>query len=183
MAISTSFAVGDKEFHLRYQNKQQQDIRANGPEKFLPEGHKIKKFQSPMQILELIENMDVQIYLIEKGLEWEGSGAEKINFDAAADLRQDYLEQGEPDAGEKQEALLQLLIDALALNVHGASGKKLLEKGKMAQAKAAEKSHDQAVEEYARINEARILAQARAAKKLAAEAAGAGTTGIERSPE
>lgn len=184
MPISTSFAVGDKEFQLRYTNKQQQDIRANGPKKFLPEGHKIKKFQNPMQILDLMGDMDVQIYLIEKGLEWDGSGAKKIDFDQAADLRQEYLEQGEADAGEKQEALIELLADALALNVLGASAKKLQEKGKIAQAEAAEKSHEQKVEEYALINEGRILAQARAAKKLASEGlAGAGTTGSEKLPE
>ena len=180
MAVSTSFAVGDKEYHLRYQNKQQQDIRNNGPKRFLPEGVKIKKFQSPMQILDLMGDMDVQIYLIEKGLEWDGSGAKKIDFDQAADLRQEYLEQGEADAGEKQEALMELLADALALNVLGASAKKLQEKGKMAQEAEAAKSHETKVEEYARINEARILAQARTAKKLAEEGLGHGTTGTEK---
>jgi len=181
MAVSTSFAVGDKEYHLRYQNKQQQDIRNNGPKKFLPEGSKIKRFQSPMQILDLMGDMDVQIYLIEKGLEWEQSGFPKIDADKAADLRQEYLEQGEADAGEKQEALMELLADALALNVLGASAKKLQEKGKIAQEKEAEKSHETKVEEYALINEARILAQARAAKKLADEGlAGPGTNGTEK---
>ncbi len=180
MAVSTSFAVGDKEFQLRYTNKQQQDIRNNGPKRFLPEGHKVKRFQIPIQILDLMVDMDVQIYLIEKGLEWDGSGVQKIDFDQAADLRQEYLEQGEADAGEKQEALMELLADALALNVLGASAKKLQEKGKKAQEEAAEKSHEKKVEEYSLINEARILAQARAAKKLAEEGLGPGTTGPEK---
>jgi len=180
MAVSTPFAVGDKEYQIRYTNKQQQDIRNNGPKRFLPEGSKIKRFQSPMSILDYLGDMDVQSYLIEKGLEWEGSGFDKINFDKAADLRQEYLEQGEADAGEKQEALLQLLTDAMALNVHGASGKKLQEKGKKAQADAEEKSHEKKVEEYALINEARILAQARANAKLEAEGLGAGTIGTEK---
>ena len=179
MSVSTPFAIGTEEYHLRYTNKQMQDIRANGPKRFLPEDAKLKKFVSPMQILDLMGDMDVQTYLIEKGLEWDGSGIKKIDFDQAADLRQAYLEQGEADAGEKQEALMELLADALALNVLGASSKKLQEKGKKAQEEMAEKSHDQAVEEYARINEARILAQARAAKKLEAED-GAGKTGSER---
>jgi len=182
MSVSTPFTVGNEEYHLRYTNKQIQDIRTNGP-KFLPEGHKIKKFVSPMQILDILGDMDVQIYLIEKGLEWDGSGYEKINFDKAADLRQEYLEQGEADVGEKHEALAVLLTDALALNVLGASGKKLIEKGKAAQKEAEEKSHDQKVEEYALINEARILAQARAKAKLEAENPGPGTTGSEKLPE
>lgn len=183
MPVSTPFVIGDKEYHLRYTNRQQQDIRNNGPKRFLPEGSKIKRFQSPMQILDIMGDMDVQTYLIEKGLEWELSGYDKINFDKAADLRQEYLEQGEPDAGEKQEALMELLADALALNVLGASAKKLQEKGKIAQEAEAEKSHETKVEEYALINEARILAQARAAKKLANEGiAGPGTTGNEKPP-
>lgn len=183
MSVSTPFTVGNEEYHLRYTNKQIQDIRSNGPKKFLPEGSKIKKFVSPMQILDLLGDMDVQIYLIEKGLEWEGSGFDKINFDKAADLRQEHLEQGEADAGEKQEALAVLLTDALAKNVLGASGKKLIEKGKAAQKEAAEKSHEQKVEEYALINEARILATERAKRKLEAEGLGPGTTGSEKLPE
>ena len=183
MSISTPFTVRNEEYHLRYTNKQIQDIRTNGPKKFLPEGSKIKKFVSPMQILDLLGDMDVQVYLIEKGLEWDGSGYEKINFDKAADLRQEYLEQGEADTGEKHEALALLLTDALALNAMGASGKKLIEKGKAAQKEAEEKSHDQKVEEYALINEARILAQARAKAKLEAENPGPGTTGSEKLPE
>ena len=177
--LSTPFSVGTNEYHLRFTNRQIQDIRANGPKRFLPEGAKIKKFQSPMQILDLVGDMDVQSYLIEKGLEWEGSGFDKINFDKAADLRQEYLEQGEADAGEKQEALLQLLTDALVLNAVGASGKKLQEKGKAAQMEMEAKSHETSVEEYARINEGRILAQARAKAKLDLEGIGLGTTGNE----
>jgi hypothetical protein len=178
MVVSTPFAVGEKEYHLRYTNRQQQDIR-NSAKKFLPDAN-IKRFPSPMSILSYMDDFDIQIYLLQKGLEWDGSGAEKIDFDKAADLRQEYLEQGEADGGEKHEALLQLLGDALSLNVLGASGKKLQEKGKAAQEKAAELSREQKVEEYARINEARILAQARAAAKLAAEGIGPGTTGKER---
>ena len=183
MSVSTSLAIGNEEYHLRYTNKQMQDIRTNGPKRFLPEGSKLKKFVSPMQILDFMGDMDVQIYLLEKGLEWDGSGIKKIDFDQAADLRQAYLEQGEADAGEKQEALMELLADALALNVLGASAKKLHEKGKKAQEKEAEKTHDEKVEEYARINEARILAAERAKRKLEAEALGPGTTGTEKPPE
>lgn len=182
MSVCTPFTVGSEEYHLRYTNRQMQDIRTNGPKRFLPEGTKIKKFQSPMQILDLMGDMDVQTYLIEKGLEWDGSGIKKIDFDQAADLRQAYLEQGEADAGEKQEALMELLADALALNVLGASAKKLQEKGKKAQEEMAEKSHEQKVEEYALVNEARILAQERAKRKLEAEV-GPGTNGSEKSQE
>jgi hypothetical protein len=183
MPVSTLFAVGDKEYHLRYQNKQQQDIRNNAPKRFLPEGSKIKRFPSPMSILDYMGDMDVQIYLLQKGLEWEMSGYEKINEDKAADLRQEYLEQDEADGGEKQEAFMQLLADALALNVMGASAKKLQEKGKAAQTEQDAKSHETKVEEYALINEARILAQARAKAKMDAEGLGPGTTGNERSQE
>jgi len=177
--ISTQFVIEDKTYLLRYMNRQIQDIRNNAPKRFLPDS-KIVKFQNPLQILDLMGDIDVQVYLIEKGLEWDMSGFEKINSDKAFDLRQSYLEQGEADAGEKQEALMGLLADALALNVMGASGKKLMEKGKAAQEKEASKSHETKVEEYALINEARILAQARAAKTLEAENLGHGTTGTER---
>ncbi|MCK9569694.1 hypothetical protein M0R72_12195 [Candidatus Pacearchaeota archaeon] len=183
MAVSTPLVVGGKEYHLRYTNRQQQDIRNNGPKKFLPEGSKVKRFASPMSILDYMGDQDVQVYLIEKGLEWEQSGFEKINADKAADLRQEYLEQGEADAGEKQEALMELLADALALNVLGASAKKLQEKGKIAQEKEAEKSHEKKVEEYALINEARILAQARAAKKLELEGLPGPGTNTSENPQ
>jgi hypothetical protein len=182
MPISTSFAVGEKEYHLRYTNKQQQDIRNNAPKRFLPEGAKLKRFPSPMSILDYLGDMDVQIYLLAKGLEWEMSGCEKITEDKAADLRQEYLEQGEADSGEKQEAFMQILADALALNVLGASAKKLQEKGLAAQRVMEEKSHETKVEEYALINEARILAQARAKAKLEAEN-GLGMTGSARPQE
>jgi hypothetical protein len=175
--ISTQFVVEGQTYLLRFTNRQIQDIRNNAPKRFLPES-KIKKFSSPMQILDLIGDMDVQAYLIEKGLEWDGSGYEKINEDKAADLRQTYLEQGEADSGEKQEELMQLLTDALVLNAVGASGKKLQEKGKKAQEELEAKSHEKKVEEYALINEARILAQERAKVKLAAE--GLGMTGTEQ---
>jgi hypothetical protein len=179
--ISTQFVVEGQTYLLRYTNRQIQDIRNNAPKRFLPDS-KIKKFQSPMQILDLIGDMDVQAYLIEKGLEWDGSGYEKINEDKAADLRQTYLEQGEADSGEKQEALMQLLTDALVLNAVGASGKKLQEKGKIAQAEQDAKSHEKKVEEYALINEARILAQERAKAKLAAEGLGMTGTELPRKP-
>jgi hypothetical protein len=61
MSVSTPLAIGENEYHLRYTNRQMQDIRTNGPKRFLPEGVKIKKFQSPMQILDLMGDMDVQI--------------------------------------------------------------------------------------------------------------------------
>lgn len=180
--ITTPFLVGEKEYLLRYTNKQIQDIRSNAPKKFMPDS-KIKKFMSPLQILDYAADMDVQIYLIEKGLEHDRSGFEKIDTDKAADLRQEYLEQGEADSGEKQEALIMLLADALALNAVGASGKKLMEKGKEAQEKAKLEREQTDVEEYAKINESRILAQARAAKKLEAEGIRPGMSGTERPPE
>lgn len=164
--ISTPINIDGKDYELRFENKQLQEIRHKAPERF---GLGKVKFQSPMSILDYLDDMDVQIYLLQKGLEWKGSGAEKIDFDKAADLRQAYLEQGEADAGEKHSAFLELLIDAMSLNVLGASGKKLQEKGKEAKEKAlAERAANQ-VEEIARINEGRILAQARAEAKLRAE--------------
>ena len=81
-----------------------------------------------MEILNHLGDTDIQTYLIQKGLEWQGSCAEKITESKAGNLRQEYLEAGEPDAGEKYEAFQMLLMDALSLNVIGASGKKLKEK-------------------------------------------------------
>lgn len=164
--ISTPMNIDGKDYELRFENKQLQEIRHKAPGRF---GFGKVKFASPMSILDYLDDMDVQIYLLQKGLEWKGSGAEEIDFDKAADLRQAYLEQGEADAGEKHNAFLELLIDAMSLNVLGASGKKLQEKGKEAKEKALEEKAANQVEEYARINEARILAQARAEAKLQAE--------------
>jgi hypothetical protein len=156
--ITTPFLVGDKEYSLRYENKQQSDIKHNAPKKF-----DLKKFASPMEILNHLGDIDVMDYLLQKGLEWEGSGYEKITSEKAADLRQEYLELGEADDGTKFETLQMLLADALSLNVVGASAKKLREKGEAAKAK----EKDARVEELAVIYEAQNLARERAeAKKL-----------------
>jgi hypothetical protein len=164
----TSFEVEGTTYLLRYEVKQLNEIRESGPKKFLPDS-KIKKFQSPLSIVKLMDDIDVQVWLIELGLQWKGSGVDGIDFDKAAQIRQDYLEQGEPDSGEKYEGLLELLFDAISLNVVGANGKKLKEKGEAKEKAKAETDAQTKVEEYARINEARILAQARAKPKLEAE--------------
>lgn len=151
--ISTPILIGENEYSLRFENKQQQDIKHNAPKKF-----EIKsKFFSPMEILNYLGDTDIQIYLLQKGLEWSGSGIEKISTDKAADLRQEYLETGEPDAGEKYEAFQTLLAEALSLNVVGASGKKLREKGEADQ----KKSKKVKVEELATIYEAQAIAKER----------------------
>ena len=125
---STSIMIGDKEYHLRFEIRQQMDILKNGPKKLDPD-RKDLKFSTPIEALNYLGNWEAQIYLLQKGLEWSGSGAEKIDFERAAELRQEYLEQGEADAGEKHDAFTQLLADALSLNVAGASAKKLQERG------------------------------------------------------
>lgn len=172
MQTSTLIAIGDKELRLRYENKQQQDIKHNAPKRFIPEAKGLR-FSSPTDILNYIGDVDVQIYLLKKGLEWSDSGIEKITDDIAADLRQEHLEMGEPDSGEKIEAFMELLTDALCLNVLGASGKKLNAKGKaeMAKVKSAR------IEEWADVNEARILAKVRAKQKLIAERKSRSTSG------
>lgn len=179
--ISTSISIEGIDYQIRYENKQLQEIRHKAPERF--QLGKVK-FQSPMNILNYLDDIDVQIYLLQKGLEWKGSGIEKIDTDKAADLRQAYLEQGEADAGEKHSAFLELLVDAMSLNVLGASGKKLQEKGREAKEKELAERATNQVEEYARINEARILAQARAKAKLEAEGLEApGPSGNEKLQE
>jgi hypothetical protein len=157
--ITTPFLVGDKEYSLRYENKQQQDIKHNAPKRFDLKG----KFASPMAILDFLGDTDVMDYLLAKGLEWEGSGIEKVTTEKAAELRQEFLETGEADAGEKYESLQMILADALSLNVIGASAKKLKEKGEAAQ----EEKKKVQVEELAVIYEAQMLAKERyEAKKL-----------------
>ena len=160
MALSTPFLVGDKELSLRFENKQQRDIKANGPTKFFPEAKGLK-WKSPMDILNFLGDIDVEIYIIQKGLEWDGSGIEKITETIAADLRQEYLEQGDPDAGEKYEASQSMLADALSLNIIGASGKKLRARGEAEMTK----DKDKRVEELAIIYEAQALAKERREQK------------------
>lgn len=172
MATSTLILIGEKELRLRYENRQQQDIKHNAPKKFFPE-RKGLRFSGPTDILNYVGDTDIQIYLLKKGLEWTGSGIEKITDDMAAELRQEHLEMGEPDAGEKMEAFTEILTDALCLNVLGASGKKLQEKGKAEQ----EKTKDAKIEEWAMVNEARILAKVRAKRRLIAERKSRGTNG------
>jgi hypothetical protein len=172
MQTSTAILIGDKELRLRYENKQQQDIKHNAPKRFMPEVKGLH-FSSPIDILSYLGDTDVQIYLLKKGLEWSDSGIEKITDDIAADLRQEHLEMGEPDEGEKIAAFLELLTDALCLNVMGASGKKLNAKGKEEQAK----TKSARVEEWADVNEARILAQHRAQQKIDAEKESLGMSG------
>ncbi len=159
MVLSTPFVVDGTEYSLRYEYKQQYAIKHNAPKKLFPD-EKGLKFNTPLAILDRLDDMDVQIYLIEKGLEWSGSGFEgKISDERAAELRMAYLESGEIDDGSKYNTLLELLADALSLNVLGANGKKLREKGQAEQKKAK-------VEELAVIYEAKILAEARAKAKL-----------------
>ncbi len=177
--LSTPILIGDRELHLRYQNKQQHDIKASAPKKFFPD-QKALRFSTPMDILSYLHDTDVQAYLLMKGLEWEGSGIEKIDPDIAADLRQEYLEQGEPDGGEKLQAFQELLADALSLNVMGASGKKLQQKGIEAQEKERQDQKKKEVEELAVIYEAKILAEARAKAKL--EAGTSNTSEPQSSP-
>jgi hypothetical protein len=158
--ITTPFLAGDNELSLRYENKQQQDIKHNAPKKFELKA----KFVSPMEILNYLGDTDIQIYLLMKGLEWSGSGIDKVNEEIAGNLRQEYLEMGEADAGEKYEAFQSILADALSLNVIGASGKKLRERGEKEMAKPQKEK----VEELARIYEAQGLAKERlAARKTA----------------
>lgn len=176
--VSTPLMVGDKEYHIRYTHKEQTDIRENVPTKFLP-GSKIKRFQSPMEVSAYLNDIDIQIYLLKKGLEWSGSGYENIDTDKAADLRQEYLEQGEADSGEKLDTFLMIIFDALALNTTGASGKKLIEKGKAEKEKAEVEKKEKGVEELARIYEA----QARAKARIAANPEPPGKTGIEQPTE
>lgn len=174
MALSTPIVIENLELDIRYENKQQSDIKHNAPKKLFPE-QKGLRFGSPMDILSYLGDTDVQAYLLKKGLEWSGSGIEEVDDGKAADLRQAYLEQGEPDAGEKLEAFQELLADALSLNVVGASAKKLRAKGEAAQEKAKQDQKKATVEELAVIYEAKILAEARAKVKL--EAISPGTNG------
>jgi HSP90 family molecular chaperone len=170
--FQTPIVIAGKEYSIRYTIKQQKDIKENAPKKLL--GHiKNLRFNSPMNILVYLDDTDVQAYLLKKGLEWEGSGIEKskLSDDDAAQLVQDHLEEGEPDAGEKLEAFQQLLAEALSKNCVGASSKKLQEKGKAA------KSEDQKkrAEELATIYEAQALAKERMAAR--------GKNGTETPPE
>lgn len=157
---ATPFLAGGKDLSLRYENKQQQDIKHNAPKRF----GITKKFASPMEILNYLDDTDVQVYVLQKGLEWAGSGIEKITEEMAGQLRQDYLEEGEADAGEKYKAFQNLIADALSLNVMGASGKKLIEASQ-------EKSQTDKTEDLARIYEAKILSIARARTKFREERA------------
>ena len=156
--FTTQLLITGKEYSLRYTIKQQRDIKENAPKKLL--GHiKNLRFNNPMDILAYMGDIDVQIYLLQKGLEWEGSGIEKgkITEEDAAQLRQDFLEEGEADSGEKYEALQELLAEALSLNTVGASGKKLREKGEQMKSQ----DHQKKVEELALIYEAQKVATAR----------------------
>jgi len=171
--ISTLISIEGIDYQIRFENKQLQEIRHKAPERF--QLGKVK-FQSPMNILNYLDDIDVQIYLLQKGLEWKGSGIEKIDTDKAADLRQAYLEQGEADAGEKHSAFLELLVDAMSLNVLGASGKKLQEKGRAEMTKSKAEQEKNKVEDLAAMYEAKILAENRAKEKL-------GMSGNEKLPE
>jgi hypothetical protein len=156
--FTTPIVIAGKEYNLRYTIKQQKDIKENAPKKLL--GHiKGLRFNSPMDILNYLGDSDVQVYLLQKGLEWGGSGIEngKLSDDDAAQLRQDYLESGEADSGEKYDAFQELLAEALSLNAVGASGKKLQERG----AKARSQEQQKKVEELAVIYEAQKIAAAR----------------------
>lgn len=155
---ATPFLAGGQDLSLRFENKQQQDIKHNAPKRFGIN----KKFASPMEILNYLDDTDVQVYVLMKALEWAGAGVEKITEEAAGQLRQDYLEEGEADAGEKYKAFQNLIADALSLNVMGASGKKLIEASR-------EQNQKDKVEELATIYEAKILAEERAQKKLSSE--------------
>ena len=155
---ATPFLAGGQDLSLRFENKQQQDIKHNAPKRFEIN----RKFTSPIEILNYLGDTDIQTYLLMKGLEWSGSGIEKITEEKAGQLRQDYLEEGDADAGEKYEAFQELLAEALSLNVIGASGKKLLEKSKTAQKETK-------LEDLVNIYEAKILAEERAQKKLSSE--------------
>jgi hypothetical protein len=163
--LSTPIVIGSRELQLRYENKQQADIKHNAPKKVLGDIKNLR-FGSPMDILSYLGDTDVQIYLLKKSLEWPGSGIDKITEDIAADLRQEYLEDGEPDAGEKLEAFQELLADALSKNVIGASGKKLKERGLEAVEKAKGEEKKAKVEELATMYEAKILAEERAKLKM-----------------
>jgi len=172
---TTPIVIAGKEYNLRYTIKQQNDIKENAPKKLL--GHiKGLRFNSPMNILMHLDDTSVQSYLLKKGLEWEGSGySGKISDDDAAQLIQDYLEEGEPDAGEKLEALQQLLAGALSKNCVGADSKKLQEKGMAA--KMADQKRK--AEELATTYEAQAIAK----ERLAARGKNGLETPVEPLPE
>lgn len=148
-----SIWIDDQEYLLRYEIKQQLDILKNGPKKLDPE-KKDLKFTSPMDALRYLDSFDAQVWLFQKALEWAGSGAAKIDFDKAAELRQAFLEQGDADDGQKYNEFIEALADALSLNVAGASAKKL-------KAKADQEQKKKKTEELADVYEAKMIAEAR----------------------
>lgn len=101
----TPIKIGDKEYRLRYPAKTIISMERTAGEQLFDTKNRI----SVLDLLNNLSSVEVQIYLLQKGLEWEHP---EITFDDATALWEEYLSAGGDD-GERHMTLLETIATAV----------------------------------------------------------------------
>jgi hypothetical protein len=125
--------IGGKEFILRFPGLIQISIEKEAGKRLFDQPN--QRFTAK-SLLRFLDHTEVQAYLLWKGIMGgmpEYRGKNGMKFEEAVELRDQFLMEGELDAGEKLEALTDAIGNAVTA-ADGASGKKLKERIKKEQA-------------------------------------------------
>lgn len=125
--------IGGKEYRLRFPGLVQISIEKEAGKRIF--GQANQRFTAK-SLLRFLDHTEVQAYLLWKGIEGgmpEYRGKNGMKFEEAVELRDQFLMEGELDAGEKLETLTNILGMAVT-GADGVDGKKLQERIKTEQA-------------------------------------------------
>jgi hypothetical protein len=127
--------IGGKEYMLRFPGLVQISIEKEAGKKIFDQPN--QRFTAK-NLLRFLDHTEVQAYLLWKGIQGgmpEYRGKNGMKFEEAVELRDQFLMEGELDAGEKLEALTDAIGMAISA-ADGANGKKLQERIKREQGEA-----------------------------------------------
>jgi len=108
--LFTPIKIGDKEYRLRFPAKTLISMERLA-------GEQLFNTKNRVSVIDLLNNLfsiEVQIYLLQKGLEWEHPD---ITFEKAAELWEEYFNTGEPDDGTRNMSLIETLAAALNASI------------------------------------------------------------------
>lgn len=159
--IFTPIKIGDKEYRLRYPGLVQISITKTAGKELFNQPNVRYSLRGLLKYAD--DDPEVQAYLLWKGIQGGMPELRTMKFEEAVGLRDEYLEAGDLDAGEKILSLVEVLVDAIT-GSEGIDAKKLQEKMKTERENAE-------MEKLKMIEKAKILAQ----QEIKAEQDGIGT--------
>lgn len=165
--------IGGNEYMIRFPGLVQIDIAKNAGKTLFDQPQ--RRF-SLSDLVRMLADPEVQAYLLWKGIQGGMPGLRNMKFETAIELRDQFLESGDLDAGEKYEEFTTILAMAVAA-ANGSDGKKLAAKAEEAAKKAEEEAKARKTEELKVIYKAKMLAEQEIAQeqKAAQEQKTAGT--------